>query len=327
MQVDFIIVGQGIAGITLAHLLKQRQYRYVAYSNNTSQSASHAAAGIIHPITGRRLVKSWMFDTAYPVAIKTYRQMEQWYDISLFNPLPILEIFTSIKNRNDWQMRGADDDVKHLIGIQIDKQSLYGVNMPLGAIQLNNTGFLQTAKLINCSTSGSEVIHQPFDLNQLHVSNTKVIYQDITARFIVFCEGVLALNNPHFDALPFQLSKGEIIEIYCPGLTNEFIINRNHFILPVGNQLFKVGSTYKWDCFDNIPTQEARNNLEEAFKSIIQLPYEVTNHWAAVRPTVKDRRPIAKWQNRLGIINGLGTKGVLLAPYMAGLLLENMPFE
>ena len=49
------------------------------------------------------------------------------------------------------------------------------------------------------------------------------------------------------------------------------------------------------------------------------------NHVAGVRPTVKDRRPLvgrhSEYKN-LYMLNGLGTRGVMIAPYVAKELFE-----
>ncbi|HQV01095.1 MAG TPA: FAD-dependent oxidoreductase, partial [Bacteroidia bacterium] len=126
--------------------------------------------------------------------------------------------------------------------------------------------------------------------------------------------------------LPFQLSKGEIIEVYCEHLHSSYILNRNNFVLPISDNLFKVGATYQWQYLNNQPSIEARMHLAQMLKQITHLPFEITNHWAAIRPTIKDRRPVVRWQQKnVGIINGLGTKGVLLAPLMARQLIDNLP--
>lgn len=57
----------------------------------------------------------------------------------------------------------------------------------------------------------------------------------------------------------------------------------------------------------------------------MHLDFEIVEHIAGVRPTVKDRRPLlgrSMVSDRIFVLNGLGTRGVLLAPYLAEKLFE-----
>ena len=88
----------------------------------------------------------------------------------------------------------------------------------------------------------------------------------------------------------------------------------------MGKKLFRVGSTYAWKFENNLPTQEAKEYLIAELKQMIKIPFEVVAHEAAIRPTVQGRRPflgVHGKHKQVGIFNGLGTKGVLLAPYFA----------
>ena len=62
-----------------------------------------------------------------------------------------------------------------------------------------------------------------------------------------------------------------------------------------------------------------------ALKEVISCDFEVIDHLAGVRPTVKDRRPLLgkhNLHNHLYILNGLGTRGVLFAPYLSDKLYQ-----
>jgi len=153
----------------------------------------------------------------------------------------------------------------------------------------------------------------------LVLNETGVTYKDFSASKIIFCDGVEAQNNPYWETLPFLPSKGEILTIKAD-MNLSHILNRKIFILPVGENLFKVGSTYSWKFENASPTEAAKAELITQLKSIIKIPFEVIDHTAAIRPTVKDRRPMIglhKHYAQVGIFNGLGTKGCLLAPFFA----------
>jgi glycine oxidase len=70
--------------------------------------------------------------------------------------------------------------------------------------------------------------------------------------------------------------------------------------------------------------------LTEKLNELAVFPYKITNQSWGIRPTTPDRRPILgahpEHQNVL-IFNGLGTKGVSLAPYFSQVLSELLENE
>ncbi|MEN9326502.1 MAG: Glycine/D-amino acid oxidase (deaminating) family protein Fjo30, partial [Bacteroidota bacterium] len=96
-------------------------------------------------------------------------------------------------------------------------------------------------------------------------------------------------------------------------------------ILPLENHLYKVGATYDWEDKTNQKTEKAKTELITHLKEVISCDFEVIEHLAGVRPTVKDRRPLLGkhyFHNHLYILNGLGTRGVLFAPYLSDKLYQ-----
>ena len=110
------------------------------------------------------------------------------------------------------------------------------------------------------------------------------------------------------------------MEIVAPELSEDYILNKKVFVLPTGNQRFKVGSTYEWENLSEMPTSEGKESIINRLNNLISVDYKVVNHVAGIRPTVSDRRPILgkhpDW-DQLYVFNGLGTKGVMLGPYFA----------
>lgn len=108
--------------------------------------------------------------------------------------------------------------------------------------------------------------------------------------------------------------------IKAPDLKLDVIINASIFIIPIGNDFYKVGATYDWNDKTNDTTEEAKTELLDKLNEVINCEYEVVDHFAGVRPTVKDRRPLVGTHpdyTNLYILNGLGTRGVMLGPFLA----------
>ena len=73
---DTIIVGQGLAGPTLAWQLMDAGQRVLILDANEEVTTSKIAAGLITPITGQRIALSWKVEEFLPVARKFYRALE-----------------------------------------------------------------------------------------------------------------------------------------------------------------------------------------------------------------------------------------------------------
>jgi glycine/D-amino acid oxidase-like deaminating enzyme len=114
--------------------------------------------------------------------------------------------------------------------------------------------------------------------------------------------------------------KGEVLTVRIPGLRSGAAVHRGAFLLPIGDDLFRLGATFSWDDVWSGPTAQAKEELLARLARMTLLPAEVVDHRTGVRPASKDRRPI------LGpdILNGLGSRGVLLAPWCAMHLVEHL---
>src|SRR5258708_3301733 len=109
---DFIIAGQGIAGTLLAWFLEKHGKSFVIIDQFNPSSSSQVAGGIIHPITGRRIVKTWMADTLIPYAEAVYKEIENFFSLQIFYHLPVIELIDNVKEYNDWQARSESPEMK-----------------------------------------------------------------------------------------------------------------------------------------------------------------------------------------------------------------------
>lgn len=320
---DFIIVGQGLAGSILAWNLMQEGCSVLIIDHFDATTSSQVAAGVYLPITGRRIVRTWMADELIPCAEDFYSSLGKFFNTDFIHQLSVLEIPDSVKVYNEWQMRKSHADTGKYIARFHAPDSFSELNCPYGAVELKPSGYVDLKKLLahlrSYFVQNGSLKDAVFDFKHLQVSDT-IRYGDIESKNIIFCEGIAAQSNPYFRHLPFQPSKGEVLTIHSELLPQDYIINKSVFVLPIGNHYFKAGSTYEWKELNNIPTEAAREKLSRQLKELIRVPFEITGHQASVRPSVKARRPFAGMRSgipNVGIFNGLGTKGVMLSPYLS----------
>jgi len=322
---DFLIVGQGLAGTLLAHFLLRENQNMKIIDCPHQGAASKVAAGIINPITGRRFVKSWRVDELIPFAEKTYREIESKFGIKFFHQTNILRSLFSVKEESDWLARTA----------QTAWQQYTSEKAELGEYETKTRAAFSYAELTNSAQvevsflvetyrkyllKKEYLIAEPFDFQELEVKQEVVLYKNIKARKLVFCEGFKLKDNPFFNYLPLTPTKGEILLVHIPGAKFEKILKHKLYIVPLKNELFWVGSAYQREFETNTPSEKGLTWLENCLHDILTVPFEVVSHLAAIRPTVKDRRPFLGQHPQfpaLTIFNGLGTKGASLGPFFA----------
>jgi len=327
---DYFIVGQGLAGTLLTHFLQRRGYRCLVIDQDKSTGASRVAAGLINPITGRRYVKSWRVDELIPFAEQTYRDLEAQLDVSIYHPRNILRSLFNHREESDWLARSAEPGYEAYVQDSIELGNYekftvapyaYGEVTHSAQVDLSvlKSAFRQKLK------ADHELLDEPFDYEQLAIRADGLSYGSYRAERIVFCEGYQATVNPFFKYLPFGGAKGEVLLVRLPYANFEKVLKHRVFIVPMQNDLYWIGATYDWKFADEQPTADGGNYLRDRLDDILRTPYEVVEHRAAVRPTVKDRRPFLGVHpdfERLFLFNGLGTKGASLGPYWASHMVD-----
>ena len=303
------------------------------------RAASQVAAGLINPVTGRRYVKSWRVDDLLPFALDTYRTLEKKLGISVYQELNIIRSLFNHREENDWLARSGEPGYEKYLMDEVDLGSYADYTEPVfsyGEVkhcaQVDLAGLTKTYR--EKLREENRLLETVFDYNALEILEGGVHYGDWEADTLIFCEGARGKENPFFNYVPFQVAKGEVLVIKIPDATFDKIFKHRVFIIPMGNELYWVGSTYNWEYEDDLPTEEGRTFLEERLRDILKTPFTVVEHRASIRPTVKDRRPFLGRHpsyNQLALFNGLGTKGTSLAPFwarhLAEYLVESQPLD
>src|SRR5262245_56611370 len=112
-SVDVIVIGQGLAGTTLAWQLFRRRVRFVVVAP-LEEGSSRIAAGQITPVTGKRLAKSWRWDELYPAAVAFYCAREAETGTSFFHQRPALRLFATEAERDEY-CRREDNILRGLV--------------------------------------------------------------------------------------------------------------------------------------------------------------------------------------------------------------------
>ena len=332
MTVDYIIVGQGIAGTAFAQQLYQSKKSFIVFDRFKSDQSSRLASGIWNPVVLKRMKKVWQADDMLNPLMAFYSQAEKLFGSSFIDDTHVHRLLASDKERNDWTTLADQPSFQNLINpLPFSSQNDH-VKDDYGLGEVLQSGRIHTGRWLDSArdwlNANKLLIEDGFDHQQLQLESRKIGYQEIDAKRIVFCEGMhTAMQNPFFGWLPFALTKGEVIHIKSTALKLDKIVNGSVFVLPLGHGEYKIGATYAWNTMDTTPTDSAKAKLLQKVSKIIDVPFEVIEQKAGIRPTVSDRRPLLgthPTHSNLHILNGLGSRGVLMAPYLSKMLLDHL---
>lgn len=323
---DFLIIGQGLAGTLLAHFLLSDGCSVAVIDDAQPRAATRVAAGIINPVTGRRFVKSWRIDELLPFARQTYRQLESGLGISIYHERTIFRAIYSVEEENLWLERCAEPAYGQYVSDKTDIGAYRSWVVPprafgavLGGAQVEVGALVEALR--GKWLSGGVLLSGSADLSRLEISRAGVRYGDVQARAAVCCDGRWGKENPFFRHLPLTGDKGEILLVRFPDEVQiDAILKHRVFVVPLPDGTYWIGSNYSSRYDSDAPTTQGRQWLEENLRRTLACPFEVLDHKAAIRPTVRDRRPLLGRRpehENLFIFNGLGTKGASLGPFWA----------
>jgi glycine/D-amino acid oxidase-like deaminating enzyme len=297
-----LIVGQGLAGTILAHHLHQQNIEFQIWdSSQTHFTSSNAAGGIFNPVTGRKLEPTWLANEIFTYLFPFYQALEKKLNASFFFPMPLFRPFANVEMA-DWLNARRED---------IDNEFL---DWKADGVWVKKAGWVDVPHLLSSSQFFFKELgvffNKEFVDGQVDISDFSQV---------IFCEGFHGMKNPLWSCLNFLPAKGELLKIQTVQADSSFILNKNGFLLPIGQNTYKVGATYRWDEFGPEPTASGDEELKDKLAQFKVNEYIEIEKLVGIRPATQDRRPFVGMHpsKTLGIFNGFGSKGVSLIPYFA----------
>ncbi len=323
MKTDYLIIGQGLAGTLLGFELMKAGQRVIFIDSASFQKSSEIAAGLVNPVVFRRLTKSWLVDDLFPKLEETYAELEELLGQKVFYPMKIRKVFGEGEG-TFWKKKAVENQLETYLSSEPDYSQQPFLNLPHGCGWVEKGGRVDLPCLLNVFRSYLQknqlLIGELFDFEKLNISEDAVQYGEVEARKIIFCEGHRVSQNPNFTGLKLKHTKGEVLELRIDNYQSDNVLNKAFFLMPVGNQTFRVGATYDWDNLNEEPTTEGKAELMAKLGQVFTDTFSVEGHKAGIRPTTHDRRPVVglhPYHPAIGIFNGLGSKGCMLGPYFA----------
>ena len=330
MQIEFLIIGQGISGTWLTYYLEKEKRSFIVIDNDQPNSASRVAAGIINPVTGRRIVKTWMIDELLSFLLPAYKELGNELGINAieqkklvdFHPTPQMKIaFDERVNEKAGFLFHPKDQERYQETFNYDFG--FGEVDPCYVVNLKEVLPAWRKRLL----ANDQLLEEDFESNELRHTDTGIIYKNIKAEKIIFCDGIQSSQNSFFKNLPFALNKGEAILIESPNIPYGNIFKKGMMLASIEKDIYWIGSNYLWEFMDDQPTGQFRKQAELLLKTWLKVPFKIIDHKASVRPANIERRPFVgshPGQKNIGILNGMGTKGCSLVPFFAKQLADHL---
>ena len=334
MHYDYLIIGQGIAGTFMGWNLEKSGASCVVIDESKPNTASKVAAGLINPVTGRRLVNSWMIDELLPFAWNAYHEIGNDLNIDCIQETPLLNFFQAPDMQDAFNKKSHENQSYLTPPNGDDWRQFFAYPFSYGIIKpcyVADTNKLITTYCEKLSAKGN-LIDEKFDATQLIIKSEGIQYKNLEAKKVIFCDGAAGLDNPWFSKLPYALTKGEALIVKIPGLPPDHVYKFGNSLIPVDAEqsLFWFGSSNEWVYTDDQPSEKFRQQAEAELKQVLRIPFTIIEHKAGIRPANIERRPFCGVHPafpQLAILNGLGTKGCSLAPYFANQLARHLVFN
>jgi glycine/D-amino acid oxidase-like deaminating enzyme len=336
-MVDYLVVGLGLAGTAFCETLYRNNKSFVVF-NDDSQTSSLVAGGLYNPVILKRFTLSWNAKEQLAVANEFYPELESRLGTHFDDKIPVLRRFVSTEEQNLWFEASDKPHLDKFLSTKLISNENSEITANQGYGQVLHTGRLDTVSLLSAYkdwlVKEGLLRLQTFEYDKLRINKDFFNYKDVQSKHIVFAEGYGLKHNPFFNYLPMQGSKGEYLIIRAKDLKEANIIKSSIFLIPLGDDLYKVGATYNREDKTNVPTWEAKKELLRKLKDLVNCEFDVVDQLAGVRPTVKDRRPLMgehPVHKRLWVLNGFGSHGVIIGPWAAKKLYnyieKEIPFD
>ncbi|WP_347373942.1 FAD-dependent oxidoreductase [Aequorivita sp. Q41] len=336
-KVDYIIVGLGIAGISLCEQLQKHNKSFLVIDSGQA-GATAKSGGVFNPTVLKRFTAAWNASSFYPAALKFYNQLSDKLQFNVFEETPILRIFKNVEEQNNWTVASDKKELQHFLSTDFLKNTNSAIEAPFGFGEVLGTAQIPPTNLLSAYKNHLQHIDslllEGFQYEMIQQQEDKVVYKNISAKKIIFAEGAMVVENPFFPNTAIVGNKGEYVVIKAKNLSLEVLLKGSVYVIPMGNDTYKVGATYSRDDYSLNATEIAKEEIVSKLKTVINCPFEVVSQTVGVRPTTRDHRPLLGCLDenpKLVFYNGLGTRGFFMAPLLSEILYtyleENNPLS
>jgi glycine/D-amino acid oxidase-like deaminating enzyme len=105
MKVDYLVAGCGLSGVLLSWSLIKAGRSVIVFDDRQMHTASRVAGGIINPVTGKRMVRTWLIEELLPFARQTYGELGDELNTPLVKECCTLDFYADREQKNLFEER------------------------------------------------------------------------------------------------------------------------------------------------------------------------------------------------------------------------------
>ncbi|WP_215535529.1 NAD(P)/FAD-dependent oxidoreductase [Borreliella bavariensis] len=330
MHYEFAVIGGGIAGSTVTYELLKRNKKVILFDDEDTK-ATIIAGGLINPIMGRKMNIAWKESHIFEFAKNYYQEIEKTIKSNFFIEKNIFRPFTTENQKNELVDKLENDkNIKNFI-LKIKDGKIYNFSndsnggMIIKGARINTKIYIKNIK--KYLIKKKSYIKKNIDENKIKLGESFFKIEDFKFEKLIFAKGYKEKLKGFFSYLPFEPAKGEIIILECKKLNFKEVYNRHVSLIHLKDNKFYLGGTYEWNTWNTLTNEWAKLELLKKFQKITNLKCKVIDQKAHIRPSTLDREPFLgehpKHKN-IFILNGFGTRGISMAPYLSNLLVNNI---
>lgn len=339
---DLVIIGAGISGLSVAYAASRSKLKTAVIDlKQPGSGASGAPQALLNPATGRKAKKSWNAEKCLPYSRTILEEVQRSVSFKLYTNngviRPALSSDLADKMNLSYKTSAWPDGWVEWLDHNEMRNRFPGLPNADGGLWVPAActvalktfirafhGFLE-ARGVNFfigsepSLSGS----QPWLISGLS--------KPISAENIVYATGESITYNPIWKMLPLHRVKGQTLTVK---LQSQFpfhcSVSSLGYIAQNGDSSGSVvlGSTYEHHYDHPGPDEKGASKLvRQMEKTVPDLSKNVrrATGWSGVRVTTPDKKPfIGKHPeiDNLYAIGAMGSKGLMLGPYLGRILVE-----
>jgi glycine/D-amino acid oxidase-like deaminating enzyme len=335
---DFCILGAGIAGLSLADALTEKDYSVVVLEKDEIGSgASGTPGGLVNPATGRKGKKIWKAEPCYQAIRQNLNKVLEFSSQPFFKNNGLLRPALSPKmarkmhqeyEKTDWPTGWCywqnEQQIKERHpGINCVGGGLWlpiGLTADVKAYLKAYARFLQSAG-VEVQTGVEINYHQKKDHWIIETSASTV-----KSHNLIFATGFATIDHPFWRFLPLEGVKGRLAVFKA----NKSLLNFDYSISSIGyiahfgkGNKFVQGSTYEHyyniTRTDKEALQYLRSRTRKVLPNLAQNA-KLIKQWTGVRTNTPNRKPVIGEHpviKNLHLFTGLGSKGLMFGKFLA----------
>jgi len=338
---DAIVAGAGIAGLSLAWSLNRSGLRVAVIDRASPGSGASGTPGaLLNPATGRRARKSWHAETCLPFSRDLIQRVEQATGQPLLRlngvVRPALDDKIAARMQETWREDDWPEGWTEWLSPQEMSRRFPGLFSRFGGLWVPVGGSIDMARLMKALYLFLKEEGVTFYLgSSVRITSDGESWRagssqyDLQAPILIEATGSSMVFSEHWSQLPLHRVKGQVITVQlrespqlpCSVSSLGYIARS-----PESDRTLILGSTYEHDFTHEELDRSGRDyllkRLERTLPGIGDQVQSVSG-WAGIRLTTPDKNPFIGPHPQLrGLygFGGLGSKGLMLGPYLGRML-------